>query len=81
MRLFQYLIGNTDFSPLSSIEGDCCHNAKLIGEESLEPVHPVPYDFDSSGWVDRALRRAPPEQLPIREVTQRSVSRVLHPQR
>jgi len=68
--LFQYLIGNTDFSPLSSVEGDCCHNAKLIGEESLEPVHPVPYDFDSSGWVDPHYA-VPPEQLPIRDVTQR----------
>jgi hypothetical protein len=68
--LFQYLIGNTDFSPLSSREGDCCHNAKLIGEESLEPVHPVPYDFDSAGWVD-AHYASPPEQLRIRNVTQR----------
>jgi len=68
--LFQYLIGNTDFSPLSSFEGDCCHNAKLIGEDSLEPVHPVPYDFDSSGWVDAHYAMAP-KQLPISDVRQR----------
>ncbi|MEE4329556.1 MAG: hypothetical protein V2J10_01720 [Wenzhouxiangella sp.] len=69
--LFQYLIGNTDFSPLSSAEGDCCHNAKLIGEEeSLDPLHPVPYDFDSSGWVD-AHYAVPPAQLSLRDVTER----------
>ncbi len=69
--LFQYMIGNVDFSPLSAIDGECCHNAKLIGnEESLDPLYAVPYDFDSSGWVDTDYA-APPENLPIRDVRQR----------
>lgn len=69
--LFQYMIGNVDFSPLGSAEGDCCHNAKLIGnEETLDPLYAVPYDFDSAGWVDTSYAGAP-EQLPIEDVRQR----------
>ena len=69
--LYQYMIGNVDFSPLSATDGECCHNAKLIGDEStLEPLYAVPYDFDSSGWVDTEYA-APPEGLPIRDVRQR----------
>jgi hypothetical protein len=69
--LFQYMIGNVDFSPLSAIDGECCHNAKLIGnEETLEPLYAAPYDFDSSGWVD-ASYAAPPANLPLRDVRQR----------
>lgn len=51
--LFQYLIGNTDFSltnrrPRSA----CCHNAKLI--ERPEYLLSIPYDFDQAGLVDAA---------------------------
>ncbi len=69
--LFQYMIGNVDFSPLGGDGDECCHNVKLIGEEgSLEPLFAVPYDFDSSGWVDTTYAAAP-EQLPIGDVRQR----------
>ncbi|MEE4296593.1 MAG: hypothetical protein V2J20_08270 [Wenzhouxiangella sp.] len=69
--LFQYMIGNVDFSPLSAVEGECCHNAKLIGnEDTLDPIYATPYDFDSSGWVD-ASYAVVPEILPIRNVRQR----------
>ncbi len=69
--LFQYLIGNVDFSPLSAVGDECCHNAKLIGnEDSLNPLYAVPYDFDSSGWVD-ASYATPPANLPMRSVRQR----------
>lgn len=69
--LFQYMIGNVDFSPLGSVGEECCHNAKLVGnEDSLDPLYAVPYDFDSSGWVDTSYA-APPEGLPIRSVRQR----------
>lgn len=69
--LFQYMIGNVDFSPLSAARGECCHNAKLIGnEETLEPLYAVPYDFDSSGWVDTSYA-APPDNLRLRNVRQR----------
>jgi len=44
VNLFQFLIGNTDWSPVSF------HNVKLIrvGWDYL----PIPYDFDFSGLVD-----------------------------
>ena len=70
MALFQYLIGNVDWSALSGPGDECCHNAKLIGEDSLRPVFAVPYDFDSSGLVD-AHYAVPPSSLPIDDVSQR----------
>ena len=69
LSLFQYLIGNTDYSLLKG-EGDepCCHNVKvLIGETGLIPV---PYDFDLAGVID-ATYAAPPVGLGINEVTER----------
>ncbi|MBY6205678.1 hypothetical protein [Halomonas denitrificans] len=69
--LFQFMIGNVDFSPLGGVGDECCHNVKLIGsEQTLHPVYAVPYDFDSSGWVDTRYAAAP-EQLPIEDVRQR----------
>lgn len=68
--LFQYLIGNEDWSALSGPDDECCHNVKLIGEDSLETVYAVPYDFDSSGLVD-AHYAFPQQALPITDVTQR----------
>ena len=71
--LFQYLIGNTDWSMLFGPDGEgCCHNSRLIGDEptSRSGLTPVPYDFDNSGFVD-ASYAVPNEQLGIRSVTQR----------
>jgi len=69
--LFQYLIGNEDWSSLGGPPGDdCCHNAKLIGPESGAPLYALPYDFDSSGLVN-ADYAVPNEGLPISRVTQR----------
>ncbi|HMB38356.1 MAG TPA: hypothetical protein VKO85_04690, partial [Wenzhouxiangellaceae bacterium] len=69
--LFQYLIGNADWSSLGGPAGDdCCHNAKLIGPESGEPLYALPYDFDSSGLVD-AQYAVPNEALRISSVRQR----------
>lgn len=68
--LFQYLIGNTDFSPIAGAEGeDCCHNSTLFGNEG-EPVYSIPYDFDMAGLVD-APYAEPNPKFPIRSVTQR----------
>jgi hypothetical protein len=51
--LFEFLIGNTDFSQLNGPTADrCCHNSVLIGENAQSKVYAVPYDFDSSGLVD-----------------------------
>ena len=69
--LFQYLIGNADWSSLGGPPGeDCCHHAKLIAPESGAPVYALPYDFDSAGLVD-AHYAVPNEGLPITRVTQR----------
>ena len=68
--LFQFMIGNTDFSPIAGPEGeDCCHNSTLFGNEG-GPVYSVPYDFDMSGLVD-APYAEPNPQFRIRRVTQR----------
>ena len=68
--LFQYMIGNTDYSAIAGPEGeDCCHNSTLFGNEG-GPIYSIPYDFDMSGLVD-APYAAPNPQFKIRRVTQR----------
>ncbi len=69
MALFQYLIGNTDFSMIRGPHGEpCCHNGKVI--RTPDGLIVVPYDFDMSGAVDASYARPPPN-LPIRSVRQR----------
>jgi hypothetical protein len=68
--LFQFMIGNTDFSPIAGAEGeDCCHNSTLLGNEG-GPVYAIPYDFDMSGLVD-APYAEPNPRFRIKRVTQR----------
>ena len=68
--LFQFMIANTDFSPVAGAEGeDCCHNSTLFGHEG-EPVYAIPYDFDMSGFVD-APYAEPNPRFRIKRVTQR----------
>ncbi len=68
--LFQYLIGNTDFSPIAGPKGeDCCHNSTLFGTEG-GPIYSIPYDFDMSGLVN-APYAEPNPKFRIRSVTQR----------
>jgi hypothetical protein len=71
--LFQYMIGNLDWSLIAGPKGsNCCHNVKLIGRPSASPqdVISVPYDFDSTGFVDPPYAVAP-EGLPVRNVRTR----------
>jgi len=57
--IFQYMIGNTDFSFIAPAEGhSCCHNAKLIRADNV--IYSVPYDFDFSGMVDARYAGANP---------------------
>lgn len=50
--VFQFFVGNTDFSPIAAAAGQsCCHNYVLLGDRN-KPVLPVPYDFDQSGFVN-----------------------------
>jgi hypothetical protein len=66
MTIFQYFIGNTDYS----IAGR--HNVKLIKE--IDPFKkypvPVPYDFDYAGIVNTHYA-VPTETLGTKNVTER----------
>jgi hypothetical protein len=68
MYIFQYLIGNTDWSMVADEEDSCCHNGDLvdIGKKRFY----VPYDFDLAGLVN-AKYAYPDPVLRIRKVTQR----------
>jgi len=71
LALFNYMIANVDFEILSGPQPDkCCHNARLIGDDSGTNLVALPYDFDSSGFVD-AHYAVPNDFLGIRRVTQR----------
>jgi hypothetical protein len=67
--VFQYLIGNTDWSLVTADDDDtCCHNGDLFDIESGR--YYVPYDFDLSGLVNARYARPDPV-LRISRVTQR----------
>ncbi len=69
--LFQYLIGNTDWSVWTATADErCCHNVRTIGVLESESLFALPYDFDAAGWVD-ASYAAPHESLPIQRVRER----------
>ncbi len=64
LALFQYMIGNTDWSVRVR------HNIKVLYLMPSGPSIPIPYDFDYAGVIgtDYAL---PDPQLPIRTVQER----------
>lgn len=72
LYLFQYMIGNTDWSPIGAVAGDnCCHNTKPIGPQDSDAGRIVlPYDFDQIGLINTPYARPSPA-VPIRSVTQR----------
>lgn len=77
VEVFQYFVGNPDWSAFSAEPGEehCCHNTRAIGDPGAGPVFPVPYDFDISGLVntpyaDRLFRPAD-RNLGIRSVRDR----------
>lgn len=61
MMIFQYMIGNTDFSIYA------LHNVRII-QRPDKSLHPVPYDFDVSGLVK------PPYGVPARALMLKSVT-------
>jgi len=63
MSLFEYMIGNTDFSLMVQ------HNVRLMMNQEFKR-YPVPYDFDYSGLVDAAYG-VPARGLPIASVRDR----------
>jgi hypothetical protein len=74
--LFEFMIGNLDWEQLASAPGEaCCHNIKLLAAPGATPatareVTPVPYDFDSTGFVDPPYA-GPPAGVPVDSLTQR----------
>jgi hypothetical protein len=70
--VFQYMIGNLDWSMNAGPPGSqCCHNAKLLGAAgAVTGLIPVPYDFDHSGLVD-APYATPPAQVSVTSVRTR----------
>ncbi|QDP18990.1 hypothetical protein [Sphingomonas xanthus] len=69
VALFQYMIGNLDWSMRAGPQGaGCCHNGRLARAGAR--FAPVPYDFDHSGLVD-APYAEPPEGLRVNSVRQR----------
>jgi hypothetical protein len=63
MDVFQYLIGNTDWSTYAQ------HNIKLLRDQHGR-LHPVPYDFDWSGLMSTPYAKPNP-RLDINTVRQR----------
>lgn len=69
VALFQYMIGNTDFSLLRGPSPDeCCHNAVPV--KLKDQILSVPYDFDVTGFVNVPYA-GPVPSLGIKKLTQR----------
>src|SRR4030095_14274293 len=64
MAVFQYLIGNTDWSV------QYLQNIKLLKSESFSQLITVPYDFDHSGLVNAPYAH-PAEELLMKSVQER----------
>lgn len=69
MYVFQYLIGNTDWSMVTSENEEfCCHNGQLLKSEGKFLY--VPYDFDLAGMVNASYAK-PDASLHLRSVRTR----------
>jgi hypothetical protein len=64
MMLFQYMIGNTDFSLFA------LHNVRLV-QDSKRVLYPIPYDFDYAGLVN-AHYAVPAKALKLSTVQDRA---------
>ena len=49
--MFQYLIGNFDFSPTGGSDNECCHNYEMFGS-APDSLVAIPFDFDFAGIVN-----------------------------
>lgn len=72
LTLFQYMIGNTDWSTIKGPDIEsCCHNGKVIGPfDSVDGWVVLPYDFDQSGIIYTSYS-SPADQLRLKNVRQR----------
>jgi len=73
MELFEFMIGNTDWSAYAPKDGteECCHNARVLkpARDAGKSVV-VPYDFDYAGLID-AEYAAVSRSAGVRRVRQR----------
>jgi len=71
VSVFQFMIGNTEYSMLGPEPGEyCCHNIDLMSATKRTPFTPVAYDFDFSGLVN-APYAAPNPRFELSSVRQR----------
>jgi len=71
VNIFQYMIGNTDYSLIKGVPGEeCCHNSELLSATGEAPFTPLPYDFDFAGLVNASYAQVNP-QFKLRTVRQR----------
>ena len=69
VNLFQFMIGNTDFSLIAGpADDDCCHNSVPFNDGTN--VYSIPYDLDFSGVVN-APYAEPNPRFKIRSVRTR----------
>jgi len=70
--LFQFMIGNTDWSVRKGPgTEDCCHNGKVVAPpDSCDGWVVLPYDFDQAGIINTRYA-TPSDLLPIESVRQR----------
>ena len=72
MTLFQYIIGNTDWSAVVGRPDErCCHNVAVFGRVDVGLNTVVPFDFDQTGLVNPPYAAQPDASLGIRRVTDR----------
>jgi hypothetical protein len=72
LSLFQFLIGNTDWSMTSGPPNSgCCHNAKILAAPGADSdMIAIPYDFDQAGLINTEYA-TPADGLPIKSVRKR----------
>jgi hypothetical protein len=71
LALFQFMVGNTDWSALSIGANErCCHNIAILGSKDGSTNTVLPFDFDQAGLVN-APYAFPDPSLMIRDVTHR----------
>jgi len=72
MTLFQYMVGNTDWSAVRSRPDErCCHNVAVLGQEGGDVNTLLPFDFDQVGLVNPPYAAPPDPSVGIRRVTDR----------
>jgi hypothetical protein len=68
VALFEYMIGNQDWSSRAGPPGEgCCHNTRLVAPGPGGTFIPIPYDFDFSGLVNAPYAIAPDGSSSVRE--------------